>query len=121
MLLSSYDFEILKQTREKKKIKISDVALNLCLSQRHIVSMEENSLDFFMSDQIRMTSVKKYSIALGLNPADVIYSPPEPARQSKDEENIEEELPAIQNEEMDSEQPSESKKPNIIKRLFGLN
>ena len=121
MALSSYDFEILKQTREKKKIKISDIALKLCLSERHIVSMEEGSLDFFMSDQIRMTSVKKYSIALGLHPTDVIFSLPEPARQSKDEENIEEELPAIQNEEMDSEQPSESKKPNIIKRLFGLN
>jgi cytoskeletal protein RodZ len=121
MPLSSYDFEILKQTREKQKIKISDIALNLCLSERHIVSMEENRLDFFMSDEIRMISVRKYSIALGLNPTDVICSIPEPVTPSKNEENIEELLPAIQNEEIDSEQPSEPKKPNILKRLFGLN
>ena len=119
MSASSYDFKLLKQTREKKKLKILDLALNLCLGERHIVSLEENSLDYFLSDQIRMVALKKYSIALGLDPADVIFSASESYSRPK-EANIENEFQILQDEEADPDLSNEIKKPNFFKRLFGL-
>jgi len=43
----TYNFELLKATREKKKIKAQSIAVDLCLSERHIVSIEENSPRYF--------------------------------------------------------------------------
>jgi cytoskeletal protein RodZ len=70
----TYNFELLRVTREKKKIKAQSIAADLCLSERHIISIEENSLQYFPSKSLKYASLKKYILALGLNLEDVIHN-----------------------------------------------
>ena len=70
----TYNFELLKATREKKKIQAQSIAADLCLSERHIVSIEENSLQYFGSESLKYASLKKYIAALGLKNEDVIFN-----------------------------------------------
>ena len=67
-------FELLKATRESKKISAQSIAADLCLAERHIISIEENSLQYFGSKSLKYASLKKYILALGLNLADVIHN-----------------------------------------------
>jgi cytoskeletal protein RodZ len=67
-----YNFELLKATREKKKITAQSIAADLCLAERQIISLEENSLQYFPSKSLKYTSLKKYIVALGLKNEDVI-------------------------------------------------
>ncbi len=69
-----YNFELLKATREKKKITAQSIAVDLCLSERHIKSLEENSLQYFPSKIIKYAALKKYILALGLKLEDVIHN-----------------------------------------------
>lgn len=69
-----YNFELLKATRESKKISAQSIAADLCLAERHIISIEENSLQYFGSKSLKYASLKKYILALGLNLADVIHN-----------------------------------------------
>ena len=61
-----YNFELLKATRLSKKISAQSIAFDLCLAERHIKSIEENSTQYFPSESIRISSIKKYALALGL-------------------------------------------------------
>jgi cytoskeletal protein RodZ len=70
----TYNFELLRATREKKKIKAQSIAVDLCLSERHITSIEENSLQYFPSESLKYASLKKYIAALGLKNEDVIFN-----------------------------------------------
>ena len=70
----TYNFELLRATREKKKIKAQSIAVDLCLSEHHIISIEENSLQYFPSNSLKYVSLKKYILALGLNLEDVIHN-----------------------------------------------
>ena len=70
----TYNFELLRATREKKKIKVQSIAVDLCLAERHIISIEENSLQYFPSNSLKYVSLKKYILALGLNLEDVIHN-----------------------------------------------
>ena len=70
----TYNFELLKVTREKKKIKTQSIAVDLCLSERQIVSIEENSLQYFPSNSLKYVALKKYILALGLKLEDVIHN-----------------------------------------------
>ncbi len=67
----TYNFELLKATREKKKITAQSIAADLCLAERQILSIENNSLQYFPSLSTRISSVKKYALALGLKLEDV--------------------------------------------------
>jgi cytoskeletal protein RodZ len=69
-----YNFELLKATREKKKITAQSIAADLCLAERQIISLEENSVQYFPSKSLVYTSLKKYIVALGLNLEDVIHN-----------------------------------------------
>ena len=69
-----YNFELLKATRESKKIRAHSIAVDLCLAERHIKSIEENSLQYFSSQSIKYTALKKYIAALGLKNEDVIFN-----------------------------------------------
>ena len=69
-----YNFELLKATREGKKITAYSIAADLCLSERHIKSLEENSLQYFPSKTIKYAALKKYILALELKLEDVIYN-----------------------------------------------
>ena len=70
----TYNFELLRATRENKKIKVQSIAVDLCLAERHIISIEENSLQYFPSNSLKYVSLKKYILALGLNLEDVIHN-----------------------------------------------
>ena len=69
-----YNFELLKATREKKKITAQSIATDLCLAERQIISMEENNLQYFPSESLKYVCLKKYIVALGLNIEDVIHN-----------------------------------------------
>ena len=69
-----YNFELLKATRLSKKISAHSIAADLCLAERHIVSIENNSLQYFASKSLKYTSLKKYIAALGLKNEDVIFN-----------------------------------------------
>ena len=69
-----YNFELLKATRLSKKISAQSIAADLCLSERHITSIEENSLQYFASNSLKYASLKKYIAALGLKNEDVIFN-----------------------------------------------
>jgi cytoskeletal protein RodZ len=69
-----YNFDLLRTTRESKKITAHSIAVDLCLSERQIKSIEENSLQYFPSQSIKYTALKKYIAALGLKIDDVIVN-----------------------------------------------
>ena len=69
-----YNFELLKATRLSKKITAQSIATDLCLAERHIISIEENSLQYFASESLKYASLKKYIAALGLKNEDVIFN-----------------------------------------------
>ena len=70
----TYNFELLKATREKKKIQAQSIAADLCMAERQIISIEENSLQYFPSQSIKYAALKKYIAALGLKIDDVIVN-----------------------------------------------
>lgn len=69
-----YNFELLKATRLSKKISAQSIAADLCLAERQIISIEENSAQYFPSKSLKYTTLKKYILALGLNLEDVIHN-----------------------------------------------
>ena len=69
-----YNCDLLKATRESKKIKAHSIAVDLCLSERQIKSIEENSLQYFPSQSIKYLALKKYIVALGLKIDDIIVN-----------------------------------------------
>jgi cytoskeletal protein RodZ len=69
-----YNFELLKETRSNKKITAQSIAADLCLAERQIISIEENSLQYFPSKSLKYASLKKYIAALELNVEDVILN-----------------------------------------------
>lgn len=75
MEIFEYNFDLLRTTRESKKIEAHIIALDLCLSERHIKSLEENSLEYFASPTLKYAVLKKYITALDLNIDDIIFKP----------------------------------------------
>ena len=69
-----YNFDLLKATREKKKITAQSIAADLCLSERQIISIEENSVQYFPSKSLKYAALKKYIAALGFKNEDVILN-----------------------------------------------
>ena len=69
-----YNFALLKDTRLSKKITAQSIAADLCLAERQIISIEENSLQYFPSKSLKYASLKKYIAALGLKNEDVIFN-----------------------------------------------
>ena len=67
-----YNFELLKATREKKKITTQSIAADLCLAERQIISIEQNRPDHFPSQTLKIVCIKKYAKALDLHPEDII-------------------------------------------------
>ncbi len=69
-----YNFDLLRTTRESKKITAHSIAVDICLAERQIKSLEENSLQYFPSQSIKYAALKKYIAALGLKIDDVIVN-----------------------------------------------
>ena len=69
-----YNCDLLRTSRESKKITAHSIAVDLCLSERQIKSIEENSLQYFPSQSIKYLALKKYIVALGLKIDDIIVN-----------------------------------------------
>ena len=69
-----YNCDLLKTTRESKKITAHSIAVDICLAERQIKSLEENSLQYFPSQSIKYLALKKYIVALGLKIDDIIVN-----------------------------------------------
>jgi cytoskeletal protein RodZ len=69
-----YNCDLLRTTRESKKITAHSIAVDICLAERQIKSLEENSLQYFPSQSIKFVALKKYIVALGLKIDDVIVN-----------------------------------------------
>ena len=69
-----YNFALLKETRLSKKITAQSIAADLCLAERQIISIEENSAQYFPSKSLKYACLKKYIAALGLKNEDVIFN-----------------------------------------------
>jgi len=69
-----YNCDLLKTTRESKKITAHSIAVDICLAERQIKSIEENSLQYFPSQSIKYLALKKYIVALGLKIDDIIVN-----------------------------------------------
>ena len=67
-----YNFSLLKQKRIELGMSASDIAYKLCLTERQILSIEENKSDYFPSNTLKMVCIKRYAKALDLHPEDVI-------------------------------------------------
>ena len=67
-----YDSNLLKLTRLNRKISLLRIANDLCLSERQIKSIENDSLASFPSVSIKFVAVKKYIRALDLEYIKVI-------------------------------------------------
>jgi len=63
---------LLKEAREDLNLSIEEVARHLTLSDRHIISMEENKKVGFVSTQLKLISVRKYANFLELDIDSVI-------------------------------------------------
>ena len=62
-----YDYKLLKETRLTQGISTDSIAFDLCLAERQILFIENNSLEYFYSPAIKLTCVKKYAEKLGLD------------------------------------------------------
>jgi cytoskeletal protein RodZ len=69
-----YNCDLLRTSRESKKITAHSIAVDICLAERQIKSLEENSLQYFPSQSIKFVALKKYIVALGLKIDDVIVN-----------------------------------------------
>lgn len=58
---------LLKEAREDLNLSAEDVARKLTLNEKHIISMEENKNDGFISFQIKLISIRKYAAFLELD------------------------------------------------------
>ena len=63
---------LLKEAREDLNLSVEDVARQLTLNSKHIISMEENKKDGFVSTSIKLISVRKYIAFLELDIDSVI-------------------------------------------------
>lgn len=90
---------LLKEARESLNLSIDDVARRLTLNGKHIISMEENKKEGFISNQIRLISVRKYAAFLELDIDNIIedrknktkslnLSEPELEKNKNDYENL---------------------------------
>jgi len=69
-----YNCDLLRTTRESKKITAHSIAADLCMAERQIISIEENSLQYFPSKCLKYACLKKYIAVLGLKNEDVIFN-----------------------------------------------
>jgi cytoskeletal protein RodZ len=106
---------LLKEAREDLNLSLEDVARQLTLSSKHIISMEENKKDGFVSIPMKLISVRKYIAFLELDIDAVIEHKKNKAKSLYLPE------PEIDKDVVDAEQPSNKKILLLLKiKLFFL-
>ena len=72
MEITEYNFTLLKQKRIERGLSPLDIAHELCLAERQILSIKENKPHHFPSPSLKLVCVRRYAEALGLNVSEVI-------------------------------------------------
>ena len=68
---AEYNFNLLKQKRIERGLSILDIANQLCLAERQILSIEENKPHHFPSPSLKLVCVRKYAQVLDLKISEV--------------------------------------------------
>ena len=67
-----YNGQVLTNTRRELKLKIDDIATELCLSVEQVKSIENNLGTFFHSNKLKQAVIKRYCSFLNIDVNDVI-------------------------------------------------
>ncbi|HBO18919.1 MAG TPA: hypothetical protein DD612_04630 [Methylophilaceae bacterium] len=71
---AEYNFNLLKQKRIERGLSILDIANQLCLAERQILSIEENKPHHFPSPSLKLVCVRKYAQVLDLKISEVFQT-----------------------------------------------
>ena len=71
---AEYNFNLLKQKRIERGLSILDIANQLCLAERQILSIEENKPHHFPSLSLKLVCVRKYAQVLDLKISEVFQT-----------------------------------------------
>ena len=71
---AKYNFNLLKQKRIERGLSILDIANQLCLAERQILSIEENKPHHFPSPSLKLVCVRKYAQVLDLKISEVFQT-----------------------------------------------
>ena len=71
---AEYNFNLLKQKRIERGLSILDIANQLCLAERQILSIEENKPHHFPSPPLKLVCVRKYAQVLDLKISEVFQT-----------------------------------------------
>ena len=71
---AEYNYNLLKQKRIERGLSILDIANQLCLAERQILSIEENKPHHFPSPSLKLVCVRKYAQVLDLKISEVFQT-----------------------------------------------
>tara|TARA_B100000035_G_scaffold313336_1_gene326811 strand:+ start:8363 stop:8683 length:321 start_codon:yes stop_codon:yes gene_type:complete len=72
-MMIDYDCKHLAELRESKGLNIDDsLSHRMALSTQHIIALEKNDINFYRSETLFISSLKKYIELLGERPSELI-------------------------------------------------
>jgi len=67
-----YDGQVLANTRREQKLKVDDIATELCLSVQQVEAIENNLGTFFHSNELKQAVIKRYCRLVNVDANSVI-------------------------------------------------
>lgn len=71
-MIIDYDCKYLVELRESKDFNIDYLSHTMALSTQHIIALEKNDINFYLSETLFFSSLKKYIELLGERPSELI-------------------------------------------------
>ena len=71
-MIINYDCKYLVGLRESKDLNIDHLSHTMALSNQHIIALEKNDINFYRSETLFFSSLKKYIELLGERPREII-------------------------------------------------
>jgi cytoskeletal protein RodZ len=86
MLSLQYNGEVLSKKRDELKLKVDDIATELCLSVQQVHAIENNLNGFYQSNKLKQAVIKRYCLFLNIDMNTVISE----YEEDKSDANLEE-------------------------------
>lgn len=86
MLSLQYNGEVLSKKRDELKLKVDDIATELCLSVQQVHAIENNLNGFYQSNKLKQVVIKRYCLFLNIDINTVISE----YEEDKSDANLEE-------------------------------
>jgi cytoskeletal protein RodZ len=67
MLSLQYNGEVLSKKRDELKLKVDDIATELCLSVQQVHAIENNLNGFYQSNKLKQAVIKRYCLFLNID------------------------------------------------------